>query len=166
MTVHRVDELLDRIEHATIATVSADGRPWNTPVYFARDRDFLYWSSRRDAEHSTNIRHNGLAFVVIFDSSRDDASGAGVDIEATAIELANHRHLHALAVERHHFGDDASAILGGGVEGADITQAYHAHMQRARNRRGGHRQHVNRLSHLLQSLFVSYAETLFFIDNE
>ena len=99
MTVHRVDELLDRIEHATIATVSADGRPWNTPVYFARDRDFLYWSSRRDAEHSTNIRHNGLAFVVIFDSSRDDASGAGVDIEATAIELANQSDIQG-ALER------------------------------------------------------------------
>jgi nitroimidazol reductase NimA-like FMN-containing flavoprotein (pyridoxamine 5'-phosphate oxidase superfamily) len=99
MTMRRVDELLDRIEHATIATVSADGRPWNTPVYFARDRDSFYWISRRNAQHSTNIRHNGLAFVVIFDSSRDDSTGAGVYIEATATELTNEGEIHG-ALER------------------------------------------------------------------
>ena len=82
-------DVLDRIEHATVATVSADGRPWNTPVYFARQRDSFYWISRRDAQHSSNIRHNGRAFIVVFDSSRDDVSGAGVYIEAAVTELAD-----------------------------------------------------------------------------
>ena len=82
-------KILDRIEHATVATVSADGRPWNTPVYFARHGASFYWISRRDAQHSINIRHNGRAFIVVFDSSRDDASGAGVYIEATVAELTD-----------------------------------------------------------------------------
>src|SRR5687767_7226480 len=64
----RYPDVLDRIEHAAVATVSPDGRPWNTPVYFARRGDSFYWISRRDAQHSTNIRHNGRAFVVVFDS--------------------------------------------------------------------------------------------------
>ena len=88
---YRVNNVLERIQHATVATVSADGRPWNTPVFFARRGFSLYWSSRRDAQHSINIEHNGHAFIVVFDSSRDDASGAGVYIEAVVVELTNDR---------------------------------------------------------------------------
>ena len=82
--LRRVQHLLDRIEHATVATVSVDGRPWNTPVYFARERDGFYWISRRDAQHSMNIEKNGRAFLVVFDSSLTDSSGAGVYVEARA----------------------------------------------------------------------------------
>jgi hypothetical protein len=82
-------EVLDRIEHATVATVSVDGRPWNTPVYFARQRDSFYWISRRDAQHSTNIGNNGRAFLIVFDSSRKDSSGAGVYVEADAASLVD-----------------------------------------------------------------------------
>src|SRR5688500_17929969 len=87
--VHRVDDLLERIEHATVATVSADGMPWNTPVFFARRGLSLYWSSRRDAQHSLNIEHNGRGFIVVFDSGRQDASGAGVYIEAAVHQLTD-----------------------------------------------------------------------------
>ena len=87
--LQRVNDILGRIDHATVATVSADGRPWNTPVYFARQRDSFYWISRRDARHSTNIRHNGRAFLVIFDSSREDSSGACAYVEADVVELTD-----------------------------------------------------------------------------
>ncbi len=42
----------------------------------------------------------------------------------------------------------------------------HAHVQRARDRRGRHRQHVDGLAHLLQSLFVRDAEALLFVDDD
>ncbi len=85
-TAHR---LLDAVEHATLATVSSAGEPWNTPVYFARHGGTFFWISRADAQHSVNIRANGRAFLVIYDSSRVDASGAAVYIRAEAQELAD-----------------------------------------------------------------------------
>jgi general stress protein 26 len=70
-----VSDVLRTVEYATIATVSAQGRPWNTPVYFARQGNSLYWTSRSDAEHSTNLRRSSDAFIVIYDSSREDVTG-------------------------------------------------------------------------------------------
>ena len=40
------------------------------------------------------------------------------------------------------------------------------HVQRARDRRGRHRQHVHRLAHLLQPLLVRHAEALLFVDDD
>jgi nitroimidazol reductase NimA-like FMN-containing flavoprotein (pyridoxamine 5'-phosphate oxidase superfamily) len=85
--ITRVEQLLDRVKHACIATVSAEGDPWNTPVFFARYGRSFYWTSRADARHSINVGRNAQVFLVIFDSSREDASGAAVYIEATVTEL-------------------------------------------------------------------------------
>ena len=60
-----------------------------TPVYFARQRGWFYWISRRGAQHSTNTENNGRAFLVVFDSSRTDSSGTGVYVEAGAAALVN-----------------------------------------------------------------------------
>jgi nitroimidazol reductase NimA-like FMN-containing flavoprotein (pyridoxamine 5'-phosphate oxidase superfamily) len=83
------ERLLERIEHATVATVSSSGQPWNTPVYFARTGGEFFWISRADAQHSINIRQNGRAFIVVYDSSREDASGAAVYVDAEARELTD-----------------------------------------------------------------------------
>jgi hypothetical protein len=85
--VGAVKRLLDTIEHATIATVSSKGDPWNSPVFFARSNRTFFWISRADAQHSTNIRHNGRAFIAICDSGREDASGSAVYIDAEACEV-------------------------------------------------------------------------------
>jgi nitroimidazol reductase NimA-like FMN-containing flavoprotein (pyridoxamine 5'-phosphate oxidase superfamily) len=85
--MYAVSELLRMVDHATIATVSADGRPWNTPVYFARQGRSLYWTSRTDAKHSRNVRHNSHAFIVVYDSSREDCTGGAAYIEAAVTEL-------------------------------------------------------------------------------
>ena len=39
-------------------------------------------------------------------------------------------------------------------------------MQRARDRRGRHGQHVDGFAHLLQSLFMGHAEPLLFVDDD
>jgi hypothetical protein len=39
-------------------------------------------------------------------------------------------------------------------------------VQRARDRRGRHRQHIHRLAHLLQPLFVRDAKALLFVDDD
>ena len=93
-----------------------------------------------------------------------DAVVDEVDLPA-AHQLAQDRLLDALPIERDHLRHHAAAILRRGRQRADIAQPQHAHMQRARDRRGGHRQHIHRRSHLLQSLFVGDAEPLLFVDD-
>jgi hypothetical protein len=84
-----VSGVLGAIEHATIATVSAQGRPWNTPVYFARHGAMLYWISRVDAQHPSNVRNDPHAFAVIYDSRREDSTGAALYIDAHVSELTD-----------------------------------------------------------------------------
>jgi hypothetical protein len=75
-----------------MATVSDDGQPWNTPVarfYFDGDPT-LYWASWQDNQHSKNIRANGKAFVVAYDSTpADNQPSAGVYMHGRALELNN-----------------------------------------------------------------------------
>jgi nitroimidazol reductase NimA-like FMN-containing flavoprotein (pyridoxamine 5'-phosphate oxidase superfamily) len=84
-----VGRLLDAIDYATVATVSTAGRPWNSPVYFARDGATFYWISRADAQHSINIRDNGRVFLAVYDSRREDTSGAAAYVEADAREFSD-----------------------------------------------------------------------------
>lgn len=84
--------ILDAISYINIATVSADGQPWNTPVAgFHFDNDYtLYWASWQDNQHSQNIRANGKAFVVVYDSTpADNQSSAGVYMLGRAFELTD-----------------------------------------------------------------------------
>jgi len=127
--LRRVDAVLEGIEHATVATVSADGRPWNTPIYFARQRNSFYWVSRRDAQHSTNIRHNGRAFVVVFDSSREDSSGACVYFEAAVAELTNDGEIRS-ALERIYRRRDKPSPPVSQFVSTSIHAVYHAHAVR------------------------------------
>jgi uncharacterized pyridoxamine 5'-phosphate oxidase family protein len=79
---------LERIANASVATVSPDGRPWNSPLYVAFDANLtFYWSSHNDAAHSRNITTNPDVFLVVFDSTMADQSGQALYIRATAREL-------------------------------------------------------------------------------
>ncbi len=74
--------------YITIATVSAGGEPWNTPVSTAHDEDFnFFWISAKDSQHSQNIRDRGSVFAVIFDSTAAEGTGTGVFMQASAYEL-------------------------------------------------------------------------------
>lgn len=85
----RARTLLATVEHATVATVTADGRPWNSPVFFAYENGSIYWTSRHDAIHSNNVRANGHAFVVVYDSRRQDMTAAALYIDAEVLELGD-----------------------------------------------------------------------------
>lgn len=62
----RAREIVWAIQYVTLATVTADGRPWNSPVYSAFDADGrFYWTSAADARHSANVRTNGRVFLAI-----------------------------------------------------------------------------------------------------
>jgi len=69
--VTRAKELLDSLEYVNVASVTADGMPWNTPVYAPWDEQLIfYWGSWQEAEHSKNIRANPNVFLTLYDSTR------------------------------------------------------------------------------------------------
>ena len=78
----RAAEILQSIRYATIATVTEDGNPWNSPVAHELDDDLtIYWVSDKENQHSKNVRANGKAFVVIYDSTVPEGDGEGVYLE-------------------------------------------------------------------------------------
>jgi general stress protein 26 len=88
--VDRIRRTLERITNASLATVSPDGRPWNSPLYVAFDSNLtFYWSSHNDATHSRNIAANLGVMFVVFDSTAPDQTGQAVYIRGTARELVD-----------------------------------------------------------------------------
>jgi nitroimidazol reductase NimA-like FMN-containing flavoprotein (pyridoxamine 5'-phosphate oxidase superfamily) len=91
-------KIIEKILYITIATVSKDGRPWNSPVYSAFDEKYnFYWASWKENQHSKNIRDNNQVFIVIYDSTVSEGTGEGVYIQAKAYELGDEKEIkHAL----------------------------------------------------------------------
>ena len=80
--------ILKTVKYATLATVTPEGSPWNTPVRFVCDDALnFYWFSNKGSTHSQNIRANGKVFVVIYDSTVPEGYGKGLYLQATAREL-------------------------------------------------------------------------------
>ena len=92
----KAKEIIEKIQYITIATVSKDGEPWNTPVYSAYDEDYnFYWNSWKESQHSKNIAVNNNVFLVIYDSTLPEGSGAhiGVYIQAKAYILGEEKEI-------------------------------------------------------------------------
>lgn len=84
----RAKEIINKILYITIATVSKEGLPWNSPVYSAFDENFnFYWNSWTENQHSQNISNNNDIFLVIYDSTVAEGTGEGVYIKAKAYIL-------------------------------------------------------------------------------
>jgi nitroimidazol reductase NimA-like FMN-containing flavoprotein (pyridoxamine 5'-phosphate oxidase superfamily) len=82
--------IIAQTKYATLATVSNDGKPWNTPVFFAYDDAYtIYWGSYKATQHSQNIEANGRVFIVIYDSTAEPGKGKAVYMQARANELAD-----------------------------------------------------------------------------
>ena len=94
----RAKKIIEQILYITLATVSKDGTPWNTPVYSAFDDNYnFYWISWTKNQHSKNIKDNNQIFIVIYDSTAVEGQGHGVYIRAKAHELGNGKEIeHAL----------------------------------------------------------------------
>jgi general stress protein 26 len=115
--VARVRQTLERIANASLATVSPDGRPWNSPLYVAFDaRLTFYWSSHNDAIHSQNIAANPEVMFIVFDSTATDRTGHAVYVRGTARELVDETAidaaLHCLAKRKNERTKDSSEFIG------------------------------------------------------
>jgi uncharacterized protein YhbP (UPF0306 family) len=84
----RAAEIIKEILYITIASVSAEGQPWNSPVYSAFDKDLnYYWFSDKNSLHSQNVRSNSKVLLVIYNSTVPEGTGEGVYIKAVVSEL-------------------------------------------------------------------------------
>ncbi len=84
----KAKEIIEKIKYITIATVDANGQPWNSPVYSAYDEDYnFYWASWVENQHSQNIARNNKIFLVIYDSTVPEGTGEGVYVLAKAHQL-------------------------------------------------------------------------------
>ena len=83
-------KVIKNILYINIASITPSGKPWNTPVYCAYDKDLsYYWLSWRLNQHSKNIRNNPDVFVTVYDSTVPAGTGFGVYFEGKAYELKN-----------------------------------------------------------------------------
>jgi uncharacterized protein YhbP (UPF0306 family) len=86
----RAAEIIKEILYITIASVSQDGQPWNSPVYSAFDKDLnFYWFSDKNSQHSQNVRGNSKVLLVIYNSTVPEGTGEGVYVKAIVSELNN-----------------------------------------------------------------------------
>lgn len=84
----RAAEIMDTIQYATVATVTDYGQPWNSPVFALHDSEgCMYWFSDKEGQHSKNVRHNGTAFIVIYDSTVSEGKGEGVYLQVKVSQL-------------------------------------------------------------------------------
>lgn len=87
-------KVIDSIEYIDLATVTIDGRPWNSPLWYKRDKDYnFYFGSPKNTQHSKNIRENGKGFIVIYDSRAPEGTGFGVYITAKVKQLEDKKEL-------------------------------------------------------------------------
>src|SRR5579863_9582560 len=88
--LNRATEIIKAINYATLATVTPEGKPWNSPVAHTYDDNLnIYWFSDKEGQHSRNVQQNGHVFIVIYDSTVPEGQGEGVYIQANVEELRN-----------------------------------------------------------------------------
>lgn len=81
-------KILRELKYMTLATVCADGSPWNSPVAHSPLKELIfYWGSTEDSIHSQNIRRDRRVFVVVYDSTLPEGMGEGVYMRGEAEEL-------------------------------------------------------------------------------
>lgn len=120
----RAAEILKKIRYATIATVTNDAKPWNSPVAHELESDLtIYWASDKESQHSKNVRANGQAFIVIYDSTVPEGDGEGVYLQADVTEISDPEEI--LYVRKLKKGDNYQSKEGEFL-GDDIRRIYKA----------------------------------------
>jgi hypothetical protein len=88
----KVQKVITDIKFMNLATITEVGKPWNTPLYFAFDKDMnIYWMSWHKNIHSINISKNPDSFITIYDSTVVPNTGKafGVYFEGKTKQLKN-----------------------------------------------------------------------------
>ena len=80
--------ILDTGTYVVLATSDAEGEPWASPVWFAKEHyRQLLWVSHPGARHSQNIAVRPQIAMVVFDSTVALGTGQAVYMTATAEQV-------------------------------------------------------------------------------
>jgi len=83
-------KIIKKIQYLTLATVTPEGQPWNSPLYTAYDKNYtFYWASDKENVHSKNIKQNDKVFGVVYDSKAKAGTGFGIYFVGKAYEIKN-----------------------------------------------------------------------------
>lgn len=83
-----VEQIVKKIQYLNIASITEEGLPWNTPVFYSFDKELnFYYLSWKQSVHSKNIEINPNVFITIYDSTVPVGEGSGVYIQGKAYEL-------------------------------------------------------------------------------
>ena len=94
-----VRQVIDAGRYLVLATADADGNPWPTPVWFAREGREFVWASWPQTRHATNIATRpGVGFVVFETPVPADGRTRAVYAEATAAEVSEADRSRCLAI--------------------------------------------------------------------
>jgi len=101
----RAKQILDKLSYITVASVTVDGLPWNSPVFAVHDNDFnFYFGTHKQSQKAKNIRSNPNVFLVIYDSTVPAGSGEGVYIQAKTTTISDPKEIataHKLLWDQH-----------------------------------------------------------------
>lgn len=82
-------QLVQDMKYLTLATVTAAGDPWITPLFYAYDDHYtFYWYSRKNTDHSINIEAHPKVSVSIYDQNISEERANGLYMVGTACEIA------------------------------------------------------------------------------
>ena len=71
--------ILDTGKYMTLATASADGEPWASPLAFVYDGDkYFYFISNNSVRHAKNITENPRVAFAVFDSLQSSGNAFGL----------------------------------------------------------------------------------------
>ena len=88
MSVKRAREIIANIDYITIASVTEDGMPWNSPVFSGYDEAYnFYFGTHIDSQKAKNIKANPNVFLVIYDSTVPPGTGEGVYVKGHAHQV-------------------------------------------------------------------------------
>jgi len=81
-------EILEGNIYCTLATVSAEGVPWASPVYYCVDpQHSLYFISKKSSKHVQNMHSNNIVSFALFDSHQKEGTGNGIQGMGIVTEL-------------------------------------------------------------------------------
>ncbi|MFI2101798.1 pyridoxamine 5'-phosphate oxidase family protein [Isoptericola sp. NPDC019693] len=92
-------QVLDDGRYLVLASADADGNPWPTPVWFAREGRELVWVSRLGTRHSANVAARSAVGIVVFETPVPvDGRPRAVYAEASAGEVPTTDRERCLAI--------------------------------------------------------------------
>jgi Pyridoxamine 5'-phosphate oxidase len=120
--------IVDANRYMTLGTADASGRPWVSPVWFAKEGYGAFlWVSRPGARHSLNLAERPEISVVIFDSTVPIGTGVAVYMSGSAKELAGAELEGGVEVfSEASLADGAAAWSVGDVTGGAELRLYRA----------------------------------------